>query len=281
MENVRKIKIVADSSSDTEVLEGVAFASAPLKIVTANCEYIDDSSLDTSRMVNELSEYRGRSSTSCPNVADWLTAFGDADEIFCVTITSALSGSYNSALAAAAEYRASHPSAKVFVFDSKSTGPEMALIIEHIRDEIKLDKSFESIVESTNHYMKKTGLFFILESLNNLANNGRVKPIVAKMAGLLGIRLLGKASDGGELEPLDKCFGERRAHEALIKRLKSLGFVSGKIKITHCLAESSAKRLADLLLAAFNGVKVKISECRGLCSFYAERGGLLIGYEMA
>ena len=86
-----KTRIVTDSSSDILTLPKVEFASAPLKIITAEKEYIDDERLNVRQMVDELSEYNGKSSTSCPNPADWLNAFGDAEQIFCITITGTLS----------------------------------------------------------------------------------------------------------------------------------------------------------------------------------------------
>ena len=97
---MKKIKIVADSSSDVLEKAEIDFAGAALKIITAEKEFVDNASLDVAEMVSFLSQYKGRSRTSCPNAEDWLSAFGDADEVICVTITSGLSGSYNTARAA-------------------------------------------------------------------------------------------------------------------------------------------------------------------------------------
>ena len=87
-------KIVADSSADVFALEGVDFACAALKIITDNGEYVDDAGLDVQQMVHDLHSYNGKSSTACPSVGDWLEAFGDAERIFCVILTSNLSGSW-------------------------------------------------------------------------------------------------------------------------------------------------------------------------------------------
>ena len=100
-------KIVADSSANLQGLEGVAYASVPLKIVTAEKEYVDDAGLDTVRMLKELAAYKGRSGTACPSVGEWLEAFGQAENVFAVTITSSLSGGYNSCVQAKAEYELS------------------------------------------------------------------------------------------------------------------------------------------------------------------------------
>lgn len=274
-----KFKIVTDSSSDLRAIDGVSFASAPLKIVTSEKEYVDDTELDVEAMVRELSAYRGRSSTSCPNVADWIAAFGDAEEIFCITITGTLSGAYSSATVAAREYQAEHPERRVCVIDSLSTGPEMALIADKIAELHKSGKSFEEIEREAEEYRRRTGLLFVLESMKNLANNGRVSPLAAKAAGLLGIRVIGKASDKGDLEPLHKVRGEGRTLDTVVECLRELGYGAGRIKIAHCMNIAAAEGLRDRIAAAFDGVKAEIYSCGALCSFYAERGGLLIGFE--
>ena len=278
---MRKIKIVSDSSCDLFELKKTEIACAPLKIITADREFVDDESLDVSDMVAYLYKYKGRSKSSCPNAGDWLEAFGDADEIFCVTITSGLSGSYNSACAAKQLYESENEGKRVHVFDTLSAGPEITLIIEKIEECIERDMPYEDICDCVTEYMKKTGLVFMLKSLKTFANNGRVSPIVAKLVGIAGVCIVGKASNEGTLEPMHKCRGERRALEALADALEAEGFSSGKISIGHCQNESAAEQLKELILSKFKDVQVEIHKFRGLCSFYAENGGVLVGFEKA
>lgn len=273
--------IVADSSADLPNITKIPFRFAPLKIITKEKEYTDDQNLDVAEMVNDLARYKGKSSTSCPNPDEWLSTFGDAEQIFCLTITATLSGSYNAAMAAKKIYEEEHPGRRVFVFNSLTAGPEIALMAEKIEELILAGKTFEEICAETIAYQLKTGLVFILESLKNLANNGRVSPLVAKAAGLLGIRLVGKASDKGDLEPLDKIRGIDKALETLFKRMKELGAQGGKIRIAHCFNEEAALKLKEMILREFEKAKVEICKCRGLCSFYAEKGGMLVGFEKA
>ena len=277
--DITKIKIVADSSSDMLQLIGYDFCSAPLKIRTDKKEYTDDINLDVEGMVNDLLKYSGKSTTACPSPDDWLSSFGDAEYVFCVTITSNLSGSYNSACTAKGLYEEQYPDRKVHVFDSLSTGPEMQLIIEKIGEYIKDGQSFDEICNSVNEYCKQTSLLFMLESMKNLANNGRVSPLVAKMAGLLGIRVVGKASDVGTLEVIEKCRGEKKALASLLENMKELGFNGGKVKISNCFNPEAAETLREMILKEFKNASVEIYKSRGLCSFYAEKGGLLIGFE--
>lgn len=276
---MKKIKIVTDSSSDILELADVSFESAPLKIITAEKEYVDDQSLDVKGMVEDLQNYKGKSSTSCPSAGDWLDAFGDAEEIYCATITGTLSGSYNAAMLAKATYEEQYPERRVFVLNSLTAGPEIALMLEKLKELIIAGKAFDVICEEIKQYTKKTGLLFMLESMKNLANNGRVSPLVAKMAGLLGIRVVGKASERGDLEPLNKCRGEAKALDTIVQHLKEMGLKEGKVRIAHCFNEEAGKKLKEKIRAEFAKVQVELYKCRGLCSFYAEKGGMLVGFE--
>ena len=269
--------IVVDSSANMAADSTVA--SVPLKIITERKEYIDNSNLDTREMVWQLQTYNGPSSTACPSPQDWINAFGDTPYVVCITITSGLSGSYNAACIAKADYEQEFPDRKVCIIDSLSTGGEMELIVEKIQEWIDADHAFEQICENIKAYQQTTGLLFMLESMQNLANNGRVNKIVAKAAGFLGIRLVGKASDVGTLEPLEKCRGEKKALTALVATMTSLGYEGGKVRISHCLNENAAKLLKENILTLYPQADIKIRPTGGLCSFYAEKGGLLIGFE--
>lgn len=272
-------KIVSDSASNILRLPGVAYACVPLKIITDQTEYTDDENLDVTQMVTQLRQYKGRSSTSCPNVQEWLAAFGDAKYIVAIAITSNLSGSCNAAFQAKQQYEQAHPGAKVLVVDSLSAGPEMGLLIEKAKELILEKLPIEQIGEKLEAYRQKTHLLFSLESLNNLARNGRVNPAVAKIAGVLGIRAVGRASDVGTLEQLHKCRGEKKALETIFSEMLSRGFQGGKVRIAHCLNSPAATKLKESILNVFPKSDIRIEPTTALCSFYAEQGGLMIGFE--
>ena len=274
-------KIVVDSSASLYTLQGVDFECVPLKIITDDAEYLDNGTMDAVGMAQTLRTYKGKTSTSCPNVSDWLAAYEGADEVYAITITGTLSGSYNAAQLAAEEYQQENPGKRVFVLDSLSTGPEQRLLAEHLRDLLAEGKEFDEICEEMLRYHKHTHLLFSLESLANLARNGRVKPAVAARARMLGIRVIGQASEAGELDVLCKTRGEHGALERIVLELKEHGYTNGRLHISHCGNPAAAERLKHMVKAVFDGAKVDISECGGLCSYYAELGGLLVGYEDA
>ena len=174
-----------------------------------------------------------------------------------------------------------NPGKRVFVLDSLSTGPEQRLLAEHLRDLLAEGREFDEVCEEMLRYHKHTHLLFSLESLANLARNGRVKPAVAAVARMLGIRVIGQASEAGELDVLCKTRGEHGALERIVLELKEHGYTNGRLHISHCGNPAAAERLKHMVKAVFDGAKVDISECGGLCSYYAELGGLLVGYEDA
>ena len=271
-------RIVVDSSANMAAPDS-AVVSVPLKIITDEKEYIDDANLNTAAMVWDLQTYTGKSSTACPSPQDWLEAFGNAPYVFCIAITSNLSGSCNAACIAKADYELAFPDRKVCVIDSLSTGGEMELIAEKIQELMGADLSFEEICEDIKEYQQHTGLMFMLESMQNLANNGRVSKIAAKAAGILGIRAVGRASAVGTLEPMDKCRGEKKAIAALADHMVAMGYEGGKMRISHCLNPAAAETLKANILAAYPHADVQIRPTGGLCSFYAEKGGMIIGFE--
>ena len=277
----RKVRIVSDSSADILALAHIPFVSVPLKIITDKKEYVDNDRLSVEGMVNDLKSYKGRSSTSCPNVDEWLAAFGDAEEIYCVTITATLSGSYNAAVTAKELYEQAHPNRKVFVFNSLTAASEVRMIVEKIEELLLSGMDFDGICQAIPTYKQHTGLMFMLASMRNFANNGRVSPAVAKFAGLMGIRVVGKASDKGDLEPMDKCKGQTKALASILNHMKRLGYEGGRVMIAHCFNQEGGTSLKKLIRDSFPSARISIYPCRGLCSFYAEEGGLLVGFEKA
>ena len=272
-------KIVSDSTANLLTLKSVDFKSVPLKIRVEDKEYIDDENVDVNEMIEHLKRIKTKSSTACPSPEEYLEAFGDADRIFCTTISSGLSGSYNSARLAKEDYESKYPDKKVFVIDSLSAGPGVTIIVEKLEELIKDGKDYEEICDIITEYCKLLRIYFSLESLKNFANNGRVSPAVAKITGILGIRLVGTASETGTLSPTDKCRGEKKALDAIFSNMLASGYQGGKAIIAHCKNDEASKVIKSKIIDKFPDAKVKIMENRALCSFYAEEGGLLVSFE--
>lgn len=272
-------KIVSDSSSN--LLQGTQwYQSVPLKILGQQ-EYIDDGSQDIAEMVHHLKHFKGKSSSSCPNVSDWLDAFEGHQCIFAVTITQRLSGSYNAAVQAANTYREENPDARIYVIDSMAAGPEMAMIVDKIRTLMDQGLDPDQVMEQVKDYQGHLYTLFCLESLTNLARNGRVNPTVAKLAGVLGIRVCGEAQQG-QIVPIHKARGAKKALNTLVEMIVERGFQDGcLLRVAHCFAPETAQALGDAILEKFPNARFQMETTGVLCSYYAEQGGLMIGFEGA
>ena len=174
-----------------------------------------------------------------------------------------------------------HPDVKAYVVDTLTAGPELALLVKKLEELIAEGLEFEEIKEKIDEYKNTTHLLFCLVSMRNFANNGRISHATAKMAGLLGIRAIGKASLEGTLEMVSKVRGGDKSVEEIVSQMKAHGYCGGRARIHHCQGEASALAVKERILSEFPEADVVISTTGALCSFYAEPGGFLVGYEGA
>lgn len=273
------IRIVADSSCDLYALDVAEFATVPLTVYTDEKSFIDDTGLNVTEMLDYLAAYKGRSYTSCPPVDAWLQAFEGASEIFVMTVTSALSGSCNSAMNASLMYRENHPEAKISVIDSLSTGAEEIVLLKKLAELIHKGTPFEEADRIVREYMKHTRLFFSFSSLHNLVQNGRVSKAAAAAMCLLNLRVIGTASEEGKISVTGKARGNRKAVRALLEDMKKAGYTGGKAVITHVENEELAVMLKNAVTDEFPQAEIDIFPARGLCSYYMERNGIVISCE--
>ena len=212
-------KIVADSSADLLTLGDLPFASVPLTIHAGDRVFVDDEHCDIDGMIAFLRTYKGKTTTSCPNTECWLKAFGNADTVYCVTISSAMSGTYNAAMLAAKEYMELHPERRVHVFDSLSAGPGCTQMVEKVADCVRKGLSFEDTVAAVTAFRDRANLIFSLASVHNFVANGRVSAAVGAIVGILGIRVIGKAGVKGELVIASKSRGDHKAMQNMLSAM--------------------------------------------------------------
>lgn len=272
-------KIVADSSADLLTLGDLPFASVPLTIHAGDRVFVDDDHCDIDGMIAFLRTYKEKTTTSCPNTECWLKAFGDADTVYCVTISSAMSGTYNAAMLAAKEYMELHPERRVHVFDSLSAGPGCTQMVEKVADCVRKGLSFEDTVAAVTAFRDRANLIFSLASVHNFVANGRVSAAVGAIVGILGIRVIGKAGVKGELVIASKSRGDHKAMQNMLSAMMKQGWNGSKVYIHHCMNQSAAEELKAALLEKFPNAEIEIGVLRGLCSYYAEVGGVLVAYE--
>lgn len=274
--------IIADSSCDTFELEeqysDIRFSTIPFVISVDSKDYVDDETLDTARMVSAMEESKKISHTSCPSPNAWYEQFLKPGYTIAVTISSKLSGSFNSATTAMNMIHEKYPDKKIALIDSHSTGPEMIMIIRKLCEWINSGADFDDVVRNAIEYEKRTHIVFALSSFNNLIKNGRMSRIAGFLAGRLHMWGIGIGSEEGTIIIKHKVRGQKKALETIISDIKERRVKPVEVVISYCQNLELAETLKAAIEKLWNEAKVTIVPTRGLCSYYAERNGLIVAF---
>ena len=277
-------KIVADSGCDYRTIENIAvdtlFENVPLSIQVNDEIFIDNAQLNIDDMMKKMYATSSASKSACPSPDDYMKAFDGASNIFVVTITGTLSGSHNSAQVAKKLYLEEHPDVNIHIIDTLSAGGENDLIIKKLNFLIGQGLSYEEVVTEITAYQTKTKLLFVLAKVDNLVKNGRLSKLVGAVVGLLNIRMVGEASQDGKLELLQKARGAKKSLIAAFDELIKAGYVGGQIIIAHRNNLKFCQQFSEMVREKFPQAVIEVIPTSGLCSFYAEENGLLLGYEI-
>lgn len=275
--------IVTDSSCDLppagDESELVRVSSVPFVISVGEKDFIDDVGLDTESMLRAMEQSKSASHTSCPTPQSWIEEFEKADQSIAITISSQLSGSMYSARIARDIVVERDPGKKIAILDSCSTGPELAICEERLLEMIRAGWDFERIVSAAEATLKRTHVAFALSSFDNLVKNGRMSRIVGFLARKLSMWGIGVGSEEGVIDIRGKARGSLAALAMLVEEMKQRGFAGGRTMISHCQNRKLAEKLRDMIRNLWPQCEVRILAARGLCSYYAERGGLILAYE--
>lgn len=275
-----KFQIVVDSSADIKSYfyksDLVSVKVVPLAININQEEFIDNDSLDTNVLLQKMSAYNGKQTTSCPAPSLFENHFKEAEYNFCITISSKLSGTYNAANVAKAIAEADGHN--VHVFDSKAVSGVEKLMVEDIIRYIEAGKSYEEIIELVKP--ENYHLLFVLSSFDNLIKNGRMNKFTGIVASLLSIKPLFVAHEG-EIKLLKKVRTLSRSLASLIDEIEIMAPTineGGKIIISHCNADSVVEKLKSDIEGRYKNALVEVIRMRGLTSFYAQENGIIVSF---
>ncbi|HFU4000756.1 TPA: DegV family protein [Streptococcus suis] len=279
-----KWKIVVDSGCDYRQLKNLApdteFISVPLTIQVGDQAFVDDANLDIDHMMEVMEASKSAAGSACPSPQAYQAAFEGAENIIVMTITGGLSGSFNAARVARDMYVEEHPEVNIHLIDSLSAGGEMDLIVDEINRLIATGLEFEELVQAVTTYQENSKLLFVLAKVDNLVKNGRLSKLVGTVVGLLNIRMVGEASYEGKLELLQRARGHKKSLAAAFEEMKKAGYNGGRIVMAHRNNDKFFQQFSDLVKTEFANATIEEVATSGLCSFYAEEGGLLMGYEV-
>lgn len=280
---VKKWKIVVDSGSSIRELDtqnkDIDFDIVPLMINIGNEVYVDNSELDIADFLTKLKESKQTTSSACPSPEVYASRFTGTENIICFTLSSELSGSYNSASLGKDLALENNPDTNIYIFNTRSAGSEMDLLARKAVELVDDTISIEDMITKLNEYHENIDIAFLLESVENLVKNGRVSKLVGQMIGLLGIRLIGNRTPEGTIQLAHKSKGQKRALKTLINELQAKGYNGGKIEISHVLNEDIAKAFSDEIIKIYPEADITTRVTSALCSYYAEHNGMIVGFE--
>ncbi len=268
----------AEAKVDCENLPDVGFDTVPFIIHVGNTDFIDGENLDVGEMLDAMEAEPEASTTACPSPGAFEELFQRGEKVIGITISSRLSGCYDSADIARRAILEREPHKNIALLDSCSTGPEMALCIDVILKCIREGDSFDEVVAKAQAFLNETRTIFALSSFHNLVKNGRMPKLVGFIAGKLGFWGIGIGSDRGEIIIKGKTRGAAKAVKIIVEDMFQRGFNGGRVLISHVHNPEFAQRVAEGIKAHWISAQVHIIPTRGLDSFYAERGGIIIGY---
>lgn len=274
-------KIIADSAADMDerLLERYPVRLIPFKLYVDGREYLDDAALDVDAFVQAFTDSPKAPKSACPSPDDFLTELEGAEEYYIVTITSKLSGTYNSAALAEKMFREEGRAGRVHVFDSKGAGSAETLIIKKIHDLKRAGKSYDEVVREVEAYIDGMRLYFISESLDNLVKNGRISRWKGLLASTLHILPIMGAEDG-DIKLIEKVRNLNKAYQRLID-IVAREIEAGSKRIVAITHVGNLERASEMINQLIERTGLKIEnfltvKAAGLTSMYADRRGIIV-----
>lgn len=275
-------KIICDSCTDfpNDLKKNEDFVLVPLTLHVDDITIIDDETFDQKDFISKMKESENCPKSSCPSPDSYMRYFDQADDIYVITLSSGLSGSYNSAALAKKLYLEENPDKNIMVIDSKSASVGQTLIALKIQELAKQGMKFQDIVVQVEQFRDEMGTKFVLESLDNLRKNGRLSGLKAIIASVLSIKPVMGATPEGTITKVDQGRGMTKALAVLANAVEADAVrPEGKIlAIAHCNNYERAIYVKDEILKRLKFKDVIIADTAGVSTLYANDGGIIVSY---
>ena len=274
-------KVIVDSCGElTEEMKASGnFETASLTMEVGGVRIMDDASFDQADFLRRVAECPESPKSSCPSPEDYMEKYRcEAERVYAVTLTAELSGSYNSAVLGKNLYHEEYGSKDIYVFNSRSASIGETLIAMKIVECEEKGMEFSQIIETVEAYIQGQNTYFVLETLDTLRKNGRLKGVKAVVATALNIKPVMGATPEGNIRQLGQARGIKKAlarmSEEVIRDLKDPG--DKVLAISHCNCRERAEYIRDTLMKAAGFKDAVILDTAGISSMYAADGGVIV-----
>ena len=275
-----RYKIIGDSCLDLtkEMRKDPCYSMIPLTLMVGERHFVDDETFDQKEFIKVVKEYPDCPKSACPSPEMFKEAYCCEEEnVFVITLSAALSGSYNSAVLAKSLYEEEYGKKNILVLDSKSASSGQLNIAMYIRELCDQGLEFDEICEKAAAYRDRMNTYFVLESLDTLKKNGRLTGLQAFFATKLNIKPV-MGADNGTIIKLDQARGIQKALQRMAEiAVKEAGTTKDKrLVIAHCNAPERAQSMKEKLCSMAEFKEVVITETCGVSTVYASDGGVIL-----
>lgn len=274
-------RIIVDSCGELtdEMKKSGLYKTAPLSMEVEGTIVIDDESFDQAHFLKLVAESPQCPKSSCPSPEEYMSLFDcGAERVYVVTLSSELSGSYNSAELGKKLFEEEHSDKKIHVFNSRSASVGETLIAIKIQECEEQGMDFEQVKDCVESYIEGQNTYFVLENLDTLRKNGRLTGIKSFVASALNIKPVMGSTPKGTICQLGQARGIKRALEKMADNIvqKAVRSEEKVLGIAHCNCPERAEEVRKMLL---DRVKVKSSfvvDTAGISTMYANDGGIIV-----
>ena len=274
--------IVCDSCTDLteEDLKKGCYTLVPLTLLVDGEEIIDDETFDQADFLAKVAASKESVKSACPAPESYMEAYSKADDIYVVTLSAELSGSYNSAVLGKNLYEEENGTKNIHVVNSRGAAATQVLIARKLNEYASQGMPFEEVVDKIEEYTTSLRTYFVLETLEVLRKNGRLSRLSATIAGALNIKPVMIGTRDGVIQKAAQARGMKKALAKMVEHMGSEGrdLTRRQFVISHCNCYERAVYVKELIKKHLHAEDVDIVDTKGVSSLYACDGGIIVSY---
>ena len=276
-----RYKIVIDSCGELveKWKDSPAVERASLTLTVDDEDIIDVDTFDQAYFLKRVAESPNCPKSSCPSPERYMSAYDcEAEHVYAVTLSSELSGSYNSAVLGMNLLKETHPDKKIHVFNSRSASVGQTLIALKIEECEEQGMEFEEVIKKVDAYISEQNTYFVLETLETLRKNGRLSNLKAFVATALKIKPVMGSTPEGTIVQLDQARGMNKAVMKMVDYVveRTPNPAEKVLGISHCNCPARAQAVKEAILERIPVKDVVLLDTAGVSSMYANNGGIII-----
>ena len=274
--------IVCDSCTDLteEDLKKGCYTLVPLTLLVDGEEIIDDETFDQADFLAKVAASKESMKSACPAPESYMEAYSKADDIYVVTLSAELSGSYNSAVLGKNLYEEENGTKNIHVVNSRGAATTQVLIARKLNEYASQGMPFEEVVDKIEEYTTSLRTYFVLETLEVLRKNGRLSRLSATIAGALNIKPVMIGTRDGVIQKAAQARGMKKALAKMVEHMGSEGrdLTRRQFVISHCNCYERAVYVKELIKKHLHAEDIDIVDTKGVSSLYACDGGIIVSY---